>query len=78
MSQELDPRIKHFQEIKAQEKAQALKHKALKDQIRALLPGKSEQVVNQVLQAHLKAQTPEIIHIKNQQGKFKPVQVFRV
>lgn len=63
MAKELDPRVVRFQQIKAANKAKAIarakeeeKVRPIKDQIRQANPNASDKVVDQILQAHLRAQ----------------------
>lgn len=56
MAQQISKACERFQHIKAQEKAAAIARKSVAEQVRKANPNASDKVVEQIVQAHLKAQ----------------------
>lgn len=73
MPVELDPRVKHFQELKARERIEATKRKAKLDKLQAAFPGKSTSQLLK-LEADLeRLNTPRLIEVNG-----RTIQVFEV
>jgi hypothetical protein len=73
---ELDPRVRHFQEVKRKNKIAAIKRKEeadklnlVRQQIRMANPVATDNQVESILQAHLKAKQARTIVVNNKTVK---------
>jgi hypothetical protein len=73
---ELDPRVRHFQEVKRKNKEAAIRRKAeadkldgIRQSIKLANPSATDNQVESILQAHLKAQQARTITVNNKTVK---------
>lgn len=69
MPMELDPRVRHFQEIRRKRREKAIQLNTIREQIKKANPTATENQVESILQAHLRAKQARTISVNGRKVK---------